>query len=481
MVGITSYGAYIPWYRLNQKAITGAVGFMGNSAAPGEKAVANWNEDSITMAVAAGMDCLKGMERKNVDGLYFATTSQPYLSRQNSTIVSTALDLPAEIATADFVACTKSGTGALLSALAAVTGQELHNVLVTAADCRTGKPGGGQEHLYGDGGAALLIGSDNVIAKYEGHYSVSYDFPDRWQSVGERWEHSWEDRFIRDEGYTKIIPQAISGLLKKYNLNIKDFARIVFPGIYPREQLDICKKLGADGKQVQPSTQDMIGDTGSASPLLMMVAALEDAKPGDKILLASYGSGSDALFFTVTDSIEKIKTGRSGFKKNLAYKKELATYEKYLAFRGALQVEVGIRGEDITFTRNSTMWRNRASILSLRGTKCKRCGTPQFPAQRICVNPECGAADEMESYPFYDKQAMLFTYTGDNLAPSFDPPAIYGILDFDGGGRYWFDITDCELTQLKVGMPMEMTFRRKALDEAHGQHVYFWFATPVRG
>jgi len=479
MAGIVSYGAYIPRYRINRKTIFNSIGFMGTFPSPGEKAVANWNEDSITMAVAAGLDCLTDQDRTKVTGFNFATTTQPYMVRQNSTIASAALDLPEGITTADFVACTKSGTTALISALDATKRDNAGTIIVCAADCRAGKPGGAQEHLYGDGAASVLVGDDNVIATFDGYYSVSYDFPDRWRSVGEKFEHAWEDRFIRDEGYTKIIPEAITGLLKQYNINIKDIAKVIYPCLYPREHADIAKKLGADPNQVQASILDTVGDPGSASPLMMLIAALEDAKAGDKILVASFGSGSDALLFTVTDKIKNIKN-RKGFKVNLASKKEMTSYDKYLVFRNVLPVEVGIRGEELPFTMLSTLWRDRKMILSLHGSKCKKCGTPQYPAQRVCVNPDCGAIDEMGDYTFYDKKASVFTYTGDHLAASIDPPAIYGFVNFEGGGRYWFDFTDCDLDQLKVGMPMEMTFRRKALDEARGQHVYYWHAMPVR-
>jgi 3-hydroxy-3-methylglutaryl CoA synthase len=405
---------------MNRKVIWGAVGFLGAIPSPGEKAVANWDEDSITMAVAAGMDCLKGMDRKKVEGLYFASTTQPYLVRQNATIVAAGLDLPDGIATGDFVACTKSGTSALLAALNAVKDKGANSFIVAAADCRAGKPGGAQEHLYGDGAASLMVGNDNVIATFEGSYSISLDFPDRWKSVGDKFERAWEDRFMRDEGYNKIIPQAITGLLQKYKLTIKDFAKIAFIGIYPREQAGIIKKLGADPAQLQPSAMDTVGDTGAASPLLLLVAALEDAKAGDKILVAGYGSGCDVLYFTVTDKIEKVKGNRRGFKKNLAYKKELASYEKYLAFRNVMPADIGMRGEDIPFTALSLMWRDRKAILSMHGSKCKKCGTPQYPPQEICAKLKCGAVKEMEDYTFYDKPARIFTYTADNLAASID-------------------------------------------------------------
>jgi len=168
-----------------------------------------------------------------------------------------------------------------------------------------------------------------------------------------------------------------------------------------------------------------------------------------------------------------------GIKKRLASKRELDLYEKYLTFRGILPVEVGLRGE-VGPTHMPVAWRDRRAILALYGVKCKRCGTPLYPAQRVCVNPDCGAIDEMEDYCFSDKRCTLFSYTEDHLAFSLSPPQIYGMIDFEGGGRYVFDITDCESGTLKVGVPMQMTFRRKYADEVRGVYGYFWKATPVR-
>jgi len=479
MVGIKSYGAYIPRYRMNHNTIFTAVGFLGTFPPPGETAVANHDEDALTMAVAAGTDCLSDIKRGIVDGLFLATTSQPYMVRQNSALIATALDLQPNMRTADFIGSMKSGTTALLSVFDTVKGETLSNVLVCASDCRLSKPGSPQESLYGDGAASFLVGSDNVIATFEGSYSVSYDFPDRWRASGEKFEHAWEDRFIRDSGYSQFLQEVISGLLKKYNLNVKDFARIVYPGVYAREHGAIAKRLGADPGQLQDTLLGTVGETGAASPLMMLVAALEDAKPGDKILVASFGNGGDALFFQVTEKMNSV-TDRRAVKKHLSSKKELTSYEKYLAFRNLAPMDLGMRGELNIRTPMSVLFRERKVILALCGSKCKKCGTPQYPYQRVCVNPDCGAIDQMEDYRFSDKKGIVFTYTGDNLAASIDPPSIYGLVDFDGGGRFWFDFTDCDLDSVKVGMPVEMTFRRRYIDEPSGVHGYSWKAMPIR-
>ena len=481
MVGITSYGAYIPWYRIDRKVIFSAMGWL-NAATfmAGEKAVGNYDEDSITMAVAASMDCLNGVDRDKIDGVYFSSVSLPYKERQNAGIIATALDLRSDIKTADFAGSTKSGTTALLAAYDAIKAGSARNILVCSADCRVGKPGSAQEEAFGDAAAAFIVGEDEVIAAFQGTHSVSYDFVDRWIPDFGEFERSWEDRWVRDEAYNKFIPEVISAVAKKCNLAFKDVAKAAYPCLYLADHANIGKRLGLEPGQIQEHFLNTVGNTGTAYPLILLVAALEDANPKDNILVASFGNGSDALLFQATEKIDELKNNRKGVKKNLASKQMLSNYEKYATFRDVIEVEKGIRGETSPWEQKSLTWRYRRLLLGLVGSKCKKCGTPQFPAQNVCVNPSCKAVNEMEPYRFANKRGKLFTYTGDNLAFSLNPPAIYGMIDFDGGGRYWFDMTDCELDAIKVGMPVEMSLRRKFADVGRGNYFYFWKAIPVR-
>jgi len=480
MAGIVSYGAYIPRYRIERKVIYGAMGWLNPATyLPGEKAVANYDEDSLTMAVAAGMDCLGSIDRGAIDASYFATTTAPYVERQGAQIISTALDLPTKIRTADFTDSVKAGTAALLSALDAADAGGLGNVMVCAADCRTGKAGSAQEEIFGDAAAALLIGNQQLIAEFIGSNSVSYDFVDHWRESGMNFDRQWEDRFIRDVGYKKFIIEAITGMLEKCGVEINEISKVVYPCLYAGDYKGIARKLGLEPSQVQEPMLTNVGFTGTSNPILLLIAALEDAKPGDKIAVASFGNGSDALLFKVTDAIETIKEKRRGVKRNLALRRELKSYEKMATFRGLIPVEKGIRGETVPFPSLSELWRSRTQVLGLCGSRCKVCGTPQFPAQKICVNPECGASGQMEKYRFSDKRGILLAYTGDNLAYSPNPPACYGIVDFEGGGRFWFDITDTDLESVKVGMEVEMSFRRKFVDEKFGVISYFWKAVPA--
>ncbi len=478
MVGIKSYGAHIPRFRLDRNIMQMALLFLGFAPIRGEKAVANWDEDSVTMAVAAAVDCIKGESADKIDGLYFATTSQTYALRQNAGIIAAALDLNTNVRTEDFTDSTKSGTAALLAAADAISAGSLNSCLVTAADCRVSKIGSNGDYTYGDGAAAFLLGKDDVIAKFEGSYSTTHDFVDRRRLEGERLEHMWEERFIRDAGYMKFIPEAVAGLVKKYNLNIKDFSKVIYACAFGGAHGALGKTLGLVPEQVQEPMLTTVGDTGVAQSLMMLVAALEDAKPGDKIMVVSFGQGCDAFYLTVTDGITKVK-GKNGVKKNLANKVGLGSYEKYLAFRKLMPAEIGIRGEETVFTSFSVVARDNRELYGMVGTKCKKCGTPAYGPQRICPKPDCGAIDQTEPYRFADKKANIFTYTSDFLAATIDPPASYGFIDFEGGGRTGVDFTDCDANALKVGMPVELSFRIKFTDEKRAAVNYGWKAIPI--
>lgn len=482
MVGIKTYGAYIPKYRLQKKEIYNAWGWFAPGLAGysrGEKAVANVDEDSITMAVAAGLNALDHSLKHEIDGLYFASTTAPYVERGGSSLMIHPLGLNQEIRTADYTDTLKAGTAAVLAGADAVACNSLSNVLVCAADNRLGKPGSYQEYLFGDGAAAVVIGNDHLIAELQGTYSLSMDFADHRRAAGDIYDRAWEDRWIREEGYAKIIPELAKGILTKYNWNLTDFSMVIFRVPEPKEYQSMAKRLGLKKEQVNDSMLDTVGDTGAAHALLLLVAALEKAKPGNKILLLDYGNGGNALAFQVTEEIENLRHP-SKVLELIEQKEQLENYEKYAVFKKALDVERGIRGDEIALASISVLWREKNTILGLCGSRCTKCGTPQYPAQRVCVNPECKAIDQMEEYCFAERRGKLFTYTGDSLAFSLNPPAIYGMVEFDGGGRYWFDLTDTKLEDIEVDMQVQMTFRRKIDDPSRGFYGYCWKAVPCK-
>ena len=470
-VGITSYGAYVPMYRMNLQTLTR---IWGSYAGKGEKAVANWDEDSLTMATESSIDCLNGMDRTLIDGLYFATTTPAYREKQNASIIAKVIDLRRDITTADFANSVRGGTSALKAAIDAVSAGSAKRFLVTAADCRVPVPDSQFERLFGDGSATLLIGDSDIAVEIEGMASISSEFMDIWKREEDRYVQAWEERFIVTKGYLAHLEEIISMIFKKYKVTPKDFNRVVFYAFDQRRHLEIAKKLGFDpATQLQDPLLSTVGHTGSAQAMMMLVAALEEAKPGDRILFANYGDGADAFILKVTDQIEKIRD-RRGIKKNLASKMELPTYGKYLHFRNL--VDWGRQREPERFGGLTMTWRDRNWILSCHGHKCRQCGTIQFPMQRVCT--WCQAKDDFDEVRLSEKKGTLFTYSMDNLATSVDKPTVIAIVNIDGGGRFSTVLTDRDTEKISPDMPVEFTFRR--VHEAQGIHNYFWKCRPVR-
>ena len=481
MVGITSYGAYIPWNRMKREDCVKA---WGGFAMPGERAVAYYDEDSVSMAVEAGMDCLTGVDPKKVDGLFFATTTSPYKEKQCSALMAVPLDLRADIRTADVTTSLRAGTTAMALAFDTIRAGSANSVLVIAADMRVGAPAGMGEQQMGDGSAALLLGDQNVIAEILGVYSISDELAGTWRSEDDKFVRSGEDRFVMDEGYSKYVPAAIAGVLKKCGLTPKDITKVTLdPPGDPRRHGKAIAQAGFEASQIQDPFGLVlnVGVTGCAMAPMMLIAALEDAKPGDKIIVAGSGNGADAMVLQVTDAIKKMGE-RRGIKKNLASKRVMPNYNDYLRWRELVPQEVA-RRPDKQHIRMSANWRERKQLLGLWGVKCKKCGTPQYDNGAAATGPiricaQCQAQDTFDDYNFVRRKAKVFSYTQDNLAAVIDPPASVVLIEFDGGGRAFFDLTDRDPAKVEVGMPVEMTFRKLQYDR--GLTNYFWKARPVR-
>lgn len=472
MAGIVSIGAYIPRYRLNLEEVSK---FWRARSASGEKAVAGYDEDSITMAVAAALDCLKGAGGQP-QGLYFATTTSPYREKQGAAVIASAVDLKKDCLTADFTNSLRAGTIAMRSAADAVRSGSAKSVLVAAADCRLGGPQGRNEQLLGDGAAAVVIGSDQIIADIEASYSLFSDFTDYWRNSGDDFVQSAEGRFVDVNGYTPIMMETISALMKQSSLSPSDFSKVVFYATDMKAHGDLAKRLGFEKAQIQDPLLSQIGNTGSAAAILMLAAALEGAKPGDRILFAGYGDGCDAFVLRATKNIEKMRTG-TRMQDRIGRKASL-DYGKYLNWKNLVPIEgmnLPARSEPSLATR----WRDRRSVRALYGVRCKKCGTPQLhpigQAIRICNT--CQSKDDFEEYKFSDKKGKLFSYAIDQLQPTKNPPGVNGVVDFDEGGRLICELTDCDPATVKIGMPLEMTYRKMLQGE--GILNYFWKAKPV--
>lgn len=482
MAGIVSYGGYIPYYRLSRKTVYSSMGWLNPANivnAAGERAVANFDEDPVTMAVAAARDAVPDFENEDIDAVYLASTTMPYRERQCANIVASALGFD-DVRTADFSGGLKSGTTALLAALdrTALCGEK--KIVVTASDMRIAEAGSPQELLFGDGAAAMIVGNEKVIAEFKGSYSTGYDFTDHIRGSESRFDRQWEERWTREAGYDRFLPEAINGICDRYGINTDRISRVVFPGYLRGGREKVSEVTGISLEQLEDNLQDRVGDTGSSHPLIMLGSALESANPGDLLLVVSYGGGCDALFFEVTENIRNYSAAR-GVSGYLERKMELDNYMKYLVWRRIVPADEGMRAEIDIWPRFSTIWRHHEMIYGLRGSRCRTCGAQQFPEQRICVNPDCGAIDEMESVYLSGKGGKIFSFTADMLAATTNPPVMYGGVDINGGGRLPIEFTDCELEDLVVGRQVDFTFRIKFYDRRRDITNYFWKAVPGAG
>ncbi|HDP81319.1 MAG TPA: hydroxymethylglutaryl-CoA synthase family protein [Spirochaetes bacterium] len=481
MAGIVSYGGYIPMLRLDRGTVFFANAWKNPalfSVAQGERSMCNWDEDSVTMAVEASRDCIKGLDKGKVDALYLASLSFPFQDRQNAGIVATALNLKDAVETADFAASMRAGASALLAGLNAVKSGECETVLVAAADKRPTKSAFFHEMWFGDGAASLLLGNKNVIAEMKGSFTVSYDFVDHFKGINQEYDYFWEERWVRDEGFGKIAVQVVDGLLKKLKISGADVSRFVMPCVFGREPVSVAKKFGIEKDKVADNLHKVCGETGTAHSLVMLAVALQDAKPGDKILLVAFGQGASAFLFEVTPEITKLAP-RVGIKGYLAQRREEKNYLKFLTFNELVVQENGMRAEADWKTALSTLYRKRKMILGLVGGMCTKCKTPQFPKSDVCVNPDCGAHHTQEDHEFAEQQGKIKTWSSDLLTYCVDPPAHYGMIEFDNGGQFMCDFTDHEIGKVEVGMPVEMVFRVKNVDPARGFTRYFWKAKPL--
>ena len=474
MAGIVAYGSYIPFFRLARAEIARN---WGIATQPGEKAVASYDEDSLTMAVAAALDCVKGIDMNCVDGLYFASTTSPYKEKQCAATISTILGIPATAITMDFGGSLRSGTNALKAAADAVNSGSARNILVCAADSRLGYPSGAFEMAFGDGAAALLIGKKDTIAEIIKFYSNYRDIQDVWRSDRDQFVRSGEDRFSMDEGYTAGVSETVTALLKQSGLKAADFNKAALYAPNARQLAAMAQKLGFDPKtQVPDNLHQSVGDTGSANALLSLINIIEKASQGEKMLLASYGNGCDAFILETTALVAGNKK-KTSLQSGIKAKSLVTNYSKFLRWRELVTTQPAARPPlEERQPTPSAQWRESQWELRLTGTKCKHCGTPQYPKQRVCIN--CGTKDEYEAYTFFDKPAKAFSFSHDYVMASVEPPVTVTIVDFEGGGRLMCDMTDRVPEEIKVGIPLEMTFRR--LYYVGGIYNYWWKCKPVR-
>lgn len=462
MFGIQSYGTYVPFNRLTKSTIAEAYGSRGKK---GEKAVAYYDEDSLTMAVAASMDAVK--DSTKLESIIFASTTAPYREKLCATQIAACLDTGKNIRTVDMTDSLRACADGFLNAC-----ESKKNTLVAVGDCRLGANDGQFEGDLGDGAAAFVFGSENVIAEYVDSYCVSMDIHDMWRSEEDRYVRFWDVRYTNSTHYIPMMKAAVSGLLEKTGLQASDITTFVNYAHEDRHRMAAAMKLGFAPEQIPAGLYNDIGNTGCAAAPMLLASVLDSANPGDTILYVSYSDGCVAMLLKVTEEIVGCRRSVT-LAEQIANKNSDLPYGKYLKWKDFLDCEPQ-RRPDQERSSLPDYFRNYKKNNAMYGSICTHCGTPQFPPQRVCV--KCHHVDEMEPYCFIGKKATIRTFTLDGLSLSKDSPNYLVVVDFEGGGKMMTYLVDCKSEDVRVGLPVRLSFRK--IFDANGVHTYFWKVVP---
>ncbi|GBD27488.1 hypothetical protein HRbin30_02837 [bacterium HR30] len=467
MVGIAKHSAYVPRLRMSRTEIARAWGRA--SSDEGEVAVAKYDEDAFTLAVEAALTCIESMPQPP-GALLFASTSAPYFEKQLSAFVATVCDLPRKTLCCDFGGSARAGLQALVAADAMIKSGRVDSCLVAAGDSRPALPESEGEGVLGDAAAAFVVARDQVVAELVGSASVSEEFTYFWRTAASPFVSGYLGKFSQTHGYVRDMAEAINALLAEAGLKPKDIAKLACHAPEPRAAVDLARKLGLDPKeQLGPLVTSAIGSAGTAECLLALGAVLDEAEPGQWILAAAFGEGADAILLRTTALVAEGRAGNP-WKHWLDAKQHLPSYQKYLKYRGMFRDNEG--GEVIT---NVLEHKELAQNVRLHGSRCKSCGMVQYPMAQVCIS--CRMAGNTEEVRL-SRAGTIFTYTMDYLIPNVEHPLPMAVVDLEGGGRLYLQVTDFAEGEVDVGRPVTLTFRR--LHEGGGNYNYFWKARPVR-
>ena len=466
MVGILSYGVYLPYWRLQRSAITAALGSGGGK---GSRAVASYDEDTTSMGVEAARIALANAPAGAQPGIVaFATTAPAYLDKTNATAIHAALALPSSVGAVDTIGSVRSGSAAIAVASAGGNG------LAILSDIRTGLPGGNDEANGGDAAVAFLFGDGpDVIATSIGRADVTAEFVDRWRTPGDSHSKQWEERF-GEYAYVPLAEQSVADALKAADLTMADVDHVIVTGLHTRAVAAARRAIGASPDTLAPDLTDQIGNTGTAHPALLLADVLDRATPNQTIAVVTLADGCSTHLLRTTDAITRRRPATS-VRDRIAATRDDLSYGAFLTWRGQIHREPPRRPEPD----------RPAGPPSLRGTAWKyglfgsrdENGFVHLPPARVSMGS--GEIDHMEMVRMADVRATIATFTVDRLAYSLSPPVVAAIIDFDGGGRFQCELTDVDPTTVKIGDRVEMSFRR--LYTQDGIHNYFWKARPVAG
>ncbi len=344
MVGIVGYGSYLPRYRIKAEEIAHQWGMDPETIKRGlllkEKTVPAPDEDTVTIAVEASRNALKraGIDPGEIGAVYVGSESHPYAVKPSGTIVAEALGITPEVHIADYEFACKAGTEAMWVGYSIVKAGEVKYALSVGADTSQGAPGDALEYSASAGGSAFIFGGEGVVAEVVETYSYTTDTPDFWRREGAFYPRHG-GRFTGEPAYFKHILGAGRGIMQKAGLKPADFAYAVFHMPNGKFPLTVGKRLGFLREQLDPGwIVPLMGNTYSGSSPTGLSATFDVSKPGELILLVSFGSGagSDAFVFRMTERINEVREKAVKVKELLEYSPIYLNYGLYAKFRGKI-------------------------------------------------------------------------------------------------------------------------------------------------
>jgi len=347
MVGIVSYGVYIPRYRIKADEIAKIWGKNPEEIKKGlglyEKSVPGPDEDVATISVEAARAAIArtNINPKEIGAIYIGSESHPYAVKPTGTIVGEAIGATPELMVADYEFACKAGTAAMQNCLALIKTGMIKYGMAIGADTAQAEPGDALEYSAAAGGAAYILGSENIIATINYTCSFTTDTPDFWRREGRKYPlHG--GRFTGRPAYFRHIIGATQMLMQHMGTEPKDYDYAVFHQPNGKFPISVAKKLNFSEEQIKAGLlSPRIGNTYSGSSLVGLAAVLDIAKPGDRVLLTSYGSGagSDSFDITITDAIEDFPRERAPTVEQLIGRKKYINYGMYAKFRDLLYWE----------------------------------------------------------------------------------------------------------------------------------------------
>ena len=346
-IGIVSYGAYIPRYRIVPEEIGKVWGADGEAMSRGlfilSKTVPGPDEDVITIAVEAARSMMRrcDVSRRRSGAIYVGSESHPYAVKPTGTVVAEALAVSPSLTVADFEFACKAGTAAIQTCMGMVGSGMVKYGVAIGADTSQGAPGDALEYSASAGGAAYLIGSKDIIARINRTISYTTDTPDFWRREGQEYP-SHGGRFTGEPAYFKHITEASRRLLEEMGTTPSDYDYAIFHQPNGKFPTRVAKQLGFTSEQVEVGLlTPYIGNTYSGAVPLGLAAVLDIAKPGQRIFAVAYGSGagSDAFDITVTDKIEDLRRDAAPSVREMVERKKFLDYATYAKYKGKIKLK----------------------------------------------------------------------------------------------------------------------------------------------